>query len=231
MGAEFIGHALPGTFILILALWWLIRLGPHLTRHRKNGPALTQVLPSSSLSLQYMASLVRIRTKCWPIPGLVLQLLSFTLFFREMIASSWHFFHDTYTHVTCYFLFALPGLVEILTWASSRNVDQLSELVPPFFLHLAFAICVGGIGVLFSFHLDGRDSFDVRIHTILYATALAMALVHLAEIAKKSQTLVIARIYTYIVFGFWLISAGVMLEMRGDRNMMTMFVAIWFVVT
>ena len=72
--------------------------------------------------------------------------------------------------------------------------------------------------------------YDVRIHTILYATALSMALVHLLEIVKSSQNLVFARIFTYFVFGFWLISAGVMLEISGDRKMLVMFVSIWFVV-
>jgi hypothetical protein len=65
------------------------------------------------------------------------------------------FYHDTYTHLACYTLFALPGLVEISTWALSRCSSQPSDAIPPFFLHLAYAICVGGIGVLFSFHLDG----------------------------------------------------------------------------
>jgi hypothetical protein len=77
---------------------------------------------------------------------------------------------------------------------------------------------------------QGRDIYDVRIHVILCATALSMAIVHILEMAKSSRNLVLARIYTYTVFGFWLISAGVMLEIYGDREMLVMFVPIWFVV-
>ncbi len=157
MGAEFIGHALPGVFILILALWWLLRLG-----------SWKNTSPTKLGSFQHMASLVRIKSRTLPIPSIVIQLFVLTLILREMTVSGWKFYHDTYTHVTCYILFALPGLVEIASWAMSRCSARPSEAIPPFFLHLAYAICVGGIGVLFSFHLDGTGSDSVAFPFFLF---------------------------------------------------------------
>lgn len=194
MGANFVGHALPGCFVLLYALWWVFRHGPRM-RERKDHQ-------DSAYSYQLMAAVVRVRSTDVPLPSFLMPACGVILFLREMYQNRWHVHMDTYTHMTSYALFALPALVELATVYASKWGEQ----VPPFFTSLAYATFIGGIGVLFSFHLDGRDELDVRIHTILYSWALVMGAIHLLECGKpRSHVLVLLRIFSYFVFGFWLI--------------------------
>jgi hypothetical protein len=146
---------------------------------------------------------------------------------REMIDNRWTFNHDTYTHMTSYLLIALTGTVELGVYFVHRFS---SEDVPLFFVSLAYALFCGGVGTLFAFHLDGRNVFDTRLHTILYGWALVMAAVHVAECFNlRSITLVLLRIFTYVVFGLWLITIGVIMEQWQWNDMSAMFATVLFV--
>jgi hypothetical protein len=71
MGAQLIGHAMPGAYILALSVWWMFRIGPELKkRGSKNDKS-----EDSELSFQYSACLIRVKSSQFPIPSVLIQLL------------------------------------------------------------------------------------------------------------------------------------------------------------
>jgi hypothetical protein len=234
MGAEFIGHALPGVFILILALWWLLRLGSW------NDTSLCVG------SFQHMASLVRVKSKTQPLPSIVIQLFALILILREMAVSGWRFIMiriRTWLATLCllclvWWKFQLGRCLDVPRNRLMRFRHSSCILLMPF----VWAVLVCSFlstWMVRLIHLRCFVSFDVFSRTGHLRRAnsrnpLRNRTVHghcthlgNGEILSKSgfgKDLHLHR------FGFWLISAGVMLEIYGDREMLVMFVPIWFVV-
>ncbi len=167
-------------------------------------------------SFQVEASVVRLGKLELPLPGIVVLSLVAVLVLREMIMGGWRIYHDTPTHLLSYSLFGLAAALELALYLSRRRACPEAApdapLIPDAMLSLAYALFSGGVGVLFSFHSDPSMPVGAAVHTLLYQVALAVALVHVAEMfLPRHLVLAWLRVFGYLVFGLWLVAAGFVL--------------------
>ena len=210
-GPMFIGHALPGAFLILIALWWLLRFGS-LLRQRLDPSAKRYVSAESrQLGFHFLSQLSRPTAKGVPVISFLLIVLPFILSGRELYVSGWVIYDNTSEHITTYFSIAIMSFADICVWLSLRYAPL--RMIPSQLSSLGSAVTMAVIGLLFSFHLYGRPPLDVRVHTIFYYNAYALVLVHLVEMfVQRNILLVFLRIYGYIQIGVFLIAMGAMLE-------------------
>jgi hypothetical protein len=126
-------------------------------------------------------------------------------------------YHDWPTHMLSYSLFGLTALAELALFVSRRRAvpaDALPEepAIPDAMLSLTYALFCGGVGVLFSYHLQPSMPVSTAVHTLIYVVALFISAVHVAEMfLPRSVVLVILRLFGYLQFGLWLCASGVIL--------------------
>ena len=221
VGPNFIGHFLPGAFLFLLALFWLVRLGALVWR-RRNGSK--SALPGG---LYYCSGITRPTTRGLPVVSFVQAALPIVLSMRgarrfpsfsaspnarsaELYMTGFNIWPDTMQHLTMYCSFFLLAGCHIGVWISKR---WGRDLVPEALLQLGSAIPMLVIGMLFTFHLSGRWPLDVRIHTLLYYCAFAAATLHILEMWRPNwELLVLLRIFCYFQLGEWLVAIGALLE-------------------
>ncbi len=123
-----------------------------------------------------------------------------------------------------YALFGLTALSEQALFLSRQwrpDTDAAPDVpvIPDAMLALTYALFCGGVGVLFSYHLQASMPVNAAVHTLIYVVALSISLVHVAEMfAPRSVVLVVLRFFGYLQFGLWLCASGVVLVGAcGDR--------------
>merc|ERR1711964_242189 len=108
--------------------------------------------------------------------------------------------------------FALYAGMECAIWLNKRCFPRSLQL-PEALMSLADAIIMLVIGMLFTFHLQGRFPLDVRVHTLFYYVAFAAAAILLLEAFRpRDLKIVLMRIYIYLQLGVWLIAMGFIME-------------------
>ncbi|XP_033731120.1 transmembrane protein 45B-like [Pecten maximus] len=196
----FAGHALPGSFFIIFALWWTFQMyHRYLTCCRKK-------LPFTSTPT-YPCVCFCGRTKTWPIESLI------KIFFATVGVSL-----EIYTgmnngvfntpenaqHSTMFFFFGMTGVADLLVYYRFPVLKDLD------YVSMIFAVVVEGI--LFRFHLSGRDPLDVLIHTLLVYTIGANILAVMAEMKwRHSFHIALARTYFIFLQGTWFWQIGFIL--------------------
>lgn len=105
---------------------------------------------------------------------------------------------NKFSHASMYGFFALSGLVEVLNFYKLTYFSQELEFI-------TLAVAFGIEGMLFFFHLQGRNMFDVRIHTILFVIIFITAFVILMEacLPKHRRELFMARTVLCLTQGTW----------------------------
>ena len=105
---------------------------------------------------------------------------------------------NKFGHAAMYGFFAFSGLVEVLNFYKLTHLSREAE-------YTVLAAAFGSEGMLFYFHLHGRDMFDVRIHTILFLVIFMTAIVILLEacLPKHQLELFMARTVLCLTQGTW----------------------------
>lgn len=105
---------------------------------------------------------------------------------------------NKFAHASMYGFFAFSGLIELLNFHKLTHFSRQLE-------YIMLAAAFGIEGMLFFFHLHGRDMFDVRIHTILYTVIFMTALVVIMEacLPKYRRELFMARTVLTLTQGTW----------------------------
>lgn len=196
----FKGHALPGTFFIMFAVWWTIQMcHKNLTCRRKK-------IPFTSTPTYPCACLCG-RIKSWPIEPLV------KLFFTS-IGISLEIYtgvHDEVfntpenaQHSTMFFFFLLTGVADLLLYFRLPVLKDLD--------YICMIMAVAIEGILFNFHLRGRDPLDTLIHTLLVYTIVVNLLVVVAEMKWRNNFhIAIARTYFIFLQGTWFWQIGFIL--------------------
>jgi hypothetical protein len=100
-------------------------------------------------------------------------------------------------HATMFFFFGLSGLADVLVKLRSPLLPSGSEYL---FGILAFAV----EALLFMFHLHGRSTMDVLVHTLLIYVLYATIVVCMFEAKfRRKPLLVFIRAFLLIVQGTW----------------------------
>lgn len=198
----FLGHALPGTFFVMFAAWWLTQLTRRYIICRQRGLLFTN---TASYPLLWGAA------ANWPMEGIVKLTVTGVGMIGELIAAtnygrarSFVFLGDL-QHVTMYAFFALSGIVDICTQRGCR-------CVPPGLDYVAGALAFIGEALLFTLHLHGRSPVDVVLHKLLVAAVVSCVLTTLLECRLRCQPLIaFLRVYCVGLQGAWFWQVGFIL--------------------
>lgn len=195
------GHALPGTFFIVFAVWWTVQTYRRYFRSLRKGGQPYR----SSVAFPFDCLCGRVRA--WPWEG-ILKIFFTTIGFAGEIITAFKDGRFTHLgngqHATMFFIFGLSGLVDILVhfrFPLPKDVDYVIST-------LAFAV----EDVLFMFHTHGRTPLDVLIHTLLVYVIHANVLVCLVELKYRDNvTVTLARSYVVFLQGTWFWQAGFIL--------------------
>ena len=99
-------------------------------------------------------------------------------------------------HATMFFFFGMSGVIDILV--------HHRIWLPKGTQYVALILSFAAEGILFKFHLLGRDDLDVLIHTLLVWVIFITVFVVVMEACFPSQVLVsLMRAYLVLVQGTW----------------------------
>nr|XP_004665542.1 transmembrane protein 45B isoform X2 [Jaculus jaculus] len=196
--ANFKGHALPGSFFLIIGLWWSVKypLKYFHQKGKKNRPSQQQQ---------------RIEV----IEGAIKTLFSIIGILAEQFVPDGphlHLYHENHwtklmnwQHSTMYLFFAVSGITDMLTYLCSH-------LVPLGLDRLVLAMAVFSEGFLFYYHVHNRPPLDQHIHSLLlFALFGGSVSVSLEVILRDNIVLELFRTSLLILQGTWFWQIGFVL--------------------
>jgi hypothetical protein len=199
---SFQGHALPGFFFIAFAIYWTFQFYRRLFASTRKGAAPFRATVTFRCDGCHSRRCANIE---WE--GIIKIFFTLVGFLGEVITAI-HGGRFTHTgngqHATMFFFFGLSGVVDVLRSRGSPTLPRGSEY---FFGVLAF--CVEA--VLFMFHLHGRTSMDVLVHTLLIYVLYVSIVVILLEAWFRTPIMVFARILLVLVQGTWFWQVGFIL--------------------
>ncbi|CAL1543056.1 unnamed protein product [Lymnaea stagnalis] len=198
------GHAIPGSFFVLLGLWWAIGCLRTFLGARKNG----DVFKASST---YGFTCFQGRISRLPIEGIVKIIVCTGGMLGELLAHLPVPPMGIVQHATMYLFFLLSGIVDVSLHYGlplPHGADYIS---------VALALVIEGL--LFNSHVHGRPVLDIHVHMLLVYVVFATAIVVALEIRfTKSPILGMARAYLTMLQGTWFWGVGVILYGHGKPN-------------
>lgn len=194
---NFSGHAIPGTFFIIVGVWWTFS-------------AWWEYFRSKAQSRSYVA-------RCtYPLPGIfraysfegVIKIVGSAYCLRGEIITGIHegkFVSTENTqHLSMDLFYMFSGIVDVLTNSGFP--------LPPGTDYVALFFAVAVEGLLFNFHLHGRPPLNVMVHTMLIYVTAAEATCIMVELTKPHSVLAaLGRAYFRTLQGTWLWQLAFML--------------------
>eukprot|EP00096_Caligus_rogercresseyi_P015911 TRINITY_DN8403_c0_g1_i1.p1 TRINITY_DN8403_c0_g1~~TRINITY_DN8403_c0_g1_i1.p1 ORF type:complete len:306 (+),score=33.16 TRINITY_DN8403_c0_g1_i1:41-919(+) len=115
-------------------------------------------------------------------------------------------------HCIMYCLFGVQGLVEIIVHRVESSAKVPSKVLPPNLDYIFGALAFGGETLLFYWHLHGRNTLDIYVHTFLVYACLSCTLLTIFEIVKRNNfSLFLLRNASIILQGTWFYHVGFIL--------------------
>lgn len=202
--ASFAGHALPGTFLILIAIWWTIQtyrryfniLAGKGRRHFTSTVTFPVVISSRRIDIESYVSL-----SCC-VFVIMVELVGVPIVYH-------HYNTVNYQHITLYCFFALvPATAIILPKLKVFPTSHCCDLT-----YVSLVLCYLVEGLIFNFHLFNRTPIDVLVHTLLVYTALSSVTVTALEIKwRHSVILPLARAFLTMLQGSWLWQVAVTLN-------------------
>lgn len=212
------GHLLPGSMFILISVWWFIGETLQKGAHRRyfdrprgrfrGSRAVVQPVWYSCPGARFSAIPVEPIVKVvFAVLGVLAELFvgrAATLYDDDGELVAKHL--DNYTHAVMYGFFGLSGVVDLVMWF------ELFPL-PPKFDYFVSSLAFFFEGLLFCFHLHGRDELNVRLHTFLYILVFVTAAVFfLAVISDQFFHFVgFLRAYLLSLQGSWFFQIGFVL--------------------
>ncbi|XP_053449549.1 transmembrane protein 45B [Nycticebus coucang] len=195
--ANFKGHALPGSFFLIVGLWWSVKYPlKYLHQTRK-----TAWLQQSHQRLEVIEAAVR-------------TLFSLIGILAEQFVPDGphlHLYHEhgwvklmNWQHSTMYLFFAVSGITDMVTYLLNHIPLGVDRLV--------MAMAIFAEGFLFYFHVHNRPLLDQHIHSLLVLALLVGGVSVFLEVFFRDNTVLeLFRTSLIILQGTWFWQIGFVL--------------------
>jgi len=202
---NFGGHALPGSFFIIFALFWTIQIYRRFFRSLANKSRKGESFRSSTT---YPFDFLCGRAKYWEWEG-ILKILFTTVGGGIEIFTAFKdgkFNHlGNGQHATMFFFFFLSGVIDV-------TVHSHPTLLPQGVQNLAGTMAFSVEALLFAFHTHDRPSMDVMIHSLLLYSIILCALMPIIELVRPHSALApLCRAYFVLLQGTWFWQAGFIL--------------------
>ena len=199
---SFFGHALPGTFFILFASWWCVqvfrRFYQSLQTRTGSGPFLSSVT-------------FPIRTRRgWVDIEAYFTVIAVALgMFVELVCApikNGKLYMGNVQHGTMYFFFGMTSLFALVL----RRIKVISD--PDGLVYICLFMAYTAEGLLFKFHLFGREGLDVQLHTLLVYTIFASSLITLFEYKYRNNVLLpLSRAFLTCLQGTWFWQAAFIL--------------------
>ena len=191
---NFGGHALPGSFFIIFAVWWTIQtFRAYYQSLSKGGQKYRSTVTSPCCCCPS-------KVRNWPWEGAVLIFFTAVGFTLEIITGFWNgkFAHiGNGQHATMFFFFGLAGFVSILLAVQWQAAPQGLDYA---MMTLAFGV----EALLFRVHIMGRPELDFLLHNLLVYAVYACCLTSLLELKYPRNPLIrLARAHFTFLQGTW----------------------------
>ena len=191
---NFGGHALPGSFFIAFALWWAVQMfNRYYTCLKRNSRFTSTVC--------YPCSCLCGRLKDFPVESVV-KLILVSIGFTLEIYTGYNFTIHKFTlpgnaqHATMFFFYGLSGVMDFLVHFKAPIPKDLDYVI--------VLLALGVEGILFHFHLHGRDQLNTQLHTLLiYAIALNLISVILEMRYRHNIVAALSRTFFFLVQGTW----------------------------
>ncbi len=198
---SFGGHALPGSFFIVFAVWWTVKI---FCRYYKS--LTVGGLPFKS-SMTFKCSCLCGRLKHWEVEGALKVFFTVVGGTIELITAykDGKFTHiGNGQHATMFFFFMMSGVIDLLV----HHKVPLPKGIEYVIVTLALVV----EGFLFMFHLHGRTSLDVMIHTFLLYAIYGNILGFLVEMYFRHNVLAaLVRAFFTFLQGTWFWQVGFIL--------------------
>ncbi|CAF0729437.1 unnamed protein product [Rotaria sordida] len=210
------GHILPGTFFAIFAIWWgfCVAVKHFHSRHsrnklRKPNPYRSSITfsclccPSSALRQMPLESYLKLICVIIGILGEGVTGLKHR-YNDTLKRQTWIFVEVNAQHIAMFFSFGFASFIEILVYAKYNLPKGIEYIVNIFAL--------GVEGLLFHFHLHGRNEIDIHVHTLLVYNIVFCVCASIWEYNRPNEILATyCRIATILLQGAWFYAAGFIL--------------------
>lgn len=195
---NFGGHALPGSFFIVFALWWAVQMFHRYYTAKKRNAKFT----STAI---FKCSCLCGKFKDLPVEAYLKIIFVSVGFFLEIytgFSKEWRFVNlGNGQHATMFFFFGFTGVIDILTYYKCP--------LPPDMDYISIAMAVTCELVLFKFHLHGRTDLDVLLHTLLiYVIGASVVAVLLEMKYRNSLPCALSRSYITLLHGSWFWQVG-----------------------
>ncbi|XP_069894430.1 transmembrane protein 45B-like [Dipodomys merriami] len=196
--ANFKGHALPGSFFLIIGVWWSVKF-PLKHFHRKGKK---NRLSQKQQRVEIIEAAVRIF--CCVTGFLAEQLVSDGPFFHLYQDDHWVKMMN-WQHSTMYLFFGISGIIDMLTYL-------FTHIVPLGVDRLVMCMSILNEGFLFYYHVHNRPPLDQHVHTLLVFIAFGGSITTFLEVLHRDNiVLELLRTSLAILQGSWLWQIGFVL--------------------
>ena len=177
---RFLGHVLPGVLFVFVGVWWTIQIFRRFYKNFFKGK-------NFGTSPGYYGTVTFSVHTTW----CSLDLESFSMLFGcalgflvetiGAVIKTHHIGTGNIQYATMYFFFGMTSLSAVLL-PKLKVIPRCDDVV---YLMLCLSFVVEGL--LFKFHLFGRDDLDVVLHTLLVYTIFACATVTLLEFTNRNS--------------------------------------------
>ncbi|CAK6440342.1 unnamed protein product [Pipistrellus nathusii] len=195
--ANFKGHALPGSFFLIVGLWWSVKypLKNFHRKRRKGQPRHNyERLEIIEAAIRTLFPIIGMLAEQFVPDGPHLHLYSDKEWIKLM---NWQ-------HSTMYLFFAVSGITDMLTYLVSHVPLGVDRLV--------MAVATFNEGFLFYHHVHNRPPLDQYIHSLLLCAVFGGAIsIFLEVILRDNIVLELFRTSLVILQGTWFWQIGFVL--------------------
>ncbi|XP_036209263.1 transmembrane protein 45B [Myotis myotis] len=195
--ANFKGHALPGSFFLIVGLWWSVKYPLkyfHQKGKRRQLSRNYERLEIIEAAIRTLLPVIGILAEQFVPDGPHLHLYSEHEWIKLM---NWQ-------HSTMYLFFAISGITDMLTYLVSHVPLGVDRLV--------MAVAAFNEGFLFYHHVHNRPPLDQFIHSLLLCAVFGGALsIFLEVILRDNIVLELFRTSLVILQGTWFWQIGFVL--------------------
>ena len=200
-----LGHLLPGTFFISFSLWWMVSI------FRKY---FSSKLDPKSQMFECTATFTSRKWPNIPLEAYVKLLATTagivgeTITVFKCVDHQWKFANlmPNGHHIMMFSFFALNAIADLATFHKVKCVPKDTDYVT--------AVIAAGVECyLFSNHLHGRNSLDVKLHTCLVIVILFCAIASLAEMLGNRYDVrySLFRSCCYLWQGTWFFQAGLIL--------------------
>ena len=197
-----LGHLLPGSFFLIFAFWWTIQI------FRRYYQSLVKGGDRFVSSATFPCSCLCGKLRYWECEGFMKLFFTTVGLIGEIVTgfdeNGKFAYMGNAQHSTMFFFFGMSGVIDIMV----HHRVPLPRGIEYAVMSLAFTV----EALLFKFHLHGRTTMDVALHTMLLYAVYACIISHLLDMKSRHSVIVaLSRAYFLALQGTWFWYVGFLL--------------------